>query len=387
MSAASRNRFFIIKRILLAVIAAIFILAAFFAFRIFSRNLSGALSGDRSFPEQLKTALYWSSAGSGKVQCWLCPRQCLIPRGGRGFCRARKNIQGKLYCLTYGQPVAIHLDPIEKKPFFHVYPGTRSFSIASAGCNLRCKFCQNWEISQLDPESVKVDFVLPEEIVRQAKLSGARTIAFTYTEPTVFYEYMLDVAKLATIEGIPCVMHSAGFINPEPLRQLAPYLTAADIDLKGFSEKYYSSFCEGSLKNVLESLKILKEKGVWLEVTNLIIPSANDSDQDIRSLCSWVKDNLGPDTPLHFSRFFPMYKLADLSPTPLKTLLKAGQIARDAGLHYVYVGNIQEDAGEDTFCAVCGKLLIKRAGYTVLEDNIVEGKCKYCGAKIPGVWN
>ncbi|MFH0918543.1 MAG: AmmeMemoRadiSam system radical SAM enzyme [Candidatus Omnitrophota bacterium] len=332
-------------------------------------------------------ALYWQPAGQGKVQCFLCPRHCLIPVNQRGFCRARKNIKGELYCLTYGQPVAIHVDPIEKKPLFHVYPGTKSFSIATAGCNLRCKFCQNWEISQLDPESVKVAFVSPEEIVKQAKETGSKTIAFTYTEPTIFYEYMLDIAKLAKQEGIACVMHSSGFINPEPLRQLAKYLTAANIDLKGFSEKYYSSFCEGSLNSVLSSLKILKEAGVWTEVTNLIIPTANDSDEDIYNLCLWIKDNLGPDTPVHFSRFFPMYKLVDLSPTPLETLIGAGKIAQKTGLRYVYLGNITQDAKEDTICPVCGKLLIKRIGYTVLENNIIKGKCKYCGAKISGVWD
>jgi pyruvate formate lyase activating enzyme len=384
---AASGKFPITKKLLFSVIVVALVIAAFFCFQQLSQNLTQSLAHDRLLPQDLRTALYWSTVPGDKVQCFLCPRQCLIPSGERGFCRARKNIQGKLYCLTYGQPVAIHLDPIEKKPFFHVYPGTQSFSIASAGCNLRCKFCQNWEISQIDPESVKVNFVSPQEIIKAAKDSGAKTIAFTYTEPTTFYEYMLDIAKLAKAQGISCVMHSAGFINPEPLRQLARYLTAADIDLKGFSEKYYASFCQGSLKDVLNSLKILKEAGVWLEVTNLIVPTANDSDEDIANLCLWVKDNLGPDTPLHFSRFFPMYKLLDLSPTPLETLLRAGEIAKRTGLHYVYIGNIRQDAGEDTFCAVCGKLLIKRAGYSILENNIIQGKCKFCGAKIPGIWN
>jgi pyruvate formate lyase activating enzyme len=383
----SLANFLIPKKILFSLIPVILVIAVFIILKGFVLNLSESFAKDELAPAELKEALYWQDAGEGKVQCFLCPRKCLIPLNQRGFCRARKNIKGKLYCLTYGQPVVIHIDPVEKKPLFHVYPGTKSFSIATAGCNLRCKFCQNWEISQLDPETVKVAFVSPQDIVRGAKDSGAKTIAFTYTEPTIFYEYMLDIAKLAKQEGIACVMHSSGFINAEPLRQLAKHLTAANIDLKGFSDKYYSSFCEGNLTSVLSSLKILKEEKVWVEVTNLIIPSANDSDEDINNLCLWIKDNLGPDTPVHFSRFFPMYKLVDLSPTPLKTLIRAKEIARKTGLRYVYIGNVPENAGEDTICPVCNKLLVKRTGYTILENSIIKGKCKFCGAKISGIWD
>jgi len=375
------------KKILLPIILTTFVIAAFFLFRGFIFNLSETFAKDELFPAELKEALYWLDAGEGKVQCFLCPRECLIPQNQRGFCRARKNIKGKLYAITYGQPVAMHVDPIEKKPLFHVYPGTKSFSIATAGCNLRCKFCQNWEISQLDPESVKVAFVSPQDIVRKAKETGSKTIAFTYTEPTIFYEYVLDIAKLAKEEGISCVMHSAGFINEKPLRQLAKYLTAANIDLKGFSDKYYSSFCEGNLRSVLNSLKILKEEKVWIEITNLVIPTANDSDEDIYNLCLWIKDNLGPDTPIHFSRFFPMYRLLDLSPTPFEILIRAREIAKKTGLHYVYIGNISQNTGEDTICPVCGKPLVKRIGYTVLENNIIKHKCKFCGAVIYGVWD
>ncbi len=337
--------------------------------------------------KQIKEALYWQEAPESSVKCLLCPRQCLILKGQSGFCRARKNIEGKLYAINYGQPVALHVDPVEKKPLYHVFPATGSFSIATAGCNLRCKFCQNWEISQLDPASVKVAFVSPSDIMKEAKKTGSKTIAFTYTEPTIFYEYMLDIAKEAKKEGIPCVMHSAGFINEKPLRELAKYLTAANIDLKGFNEKYYASFCEGNLFSVLNTLKILKEENVWIEITNLIIPTANDSDEDLRNLCLWIKDNLGPDTPVHFSRFFPMYKLLDLSPTPLKTLVRAKKIAESVGLRYVYIGNIPQHIGEDTICPNCRKILVKRIGYNVLENNIVNGKCKFCGYKISGVWD
>ena len=375
------------RKILPSIILTVFAVAVFFILKGFVFNLSETFAKDQLAPVELKEALYWLDAGEGKVQCFLCPRRCLISLNQRGFCRARKNIKGKLYCLTYGQPVAIHTDPIEKKPLFHVYPGTKSFSIATAGCNLRCKFCQNWEISQLDPETVKVAFVSPQEIVNGAIGSGAKTIAFTYTEPTIFYEYMLDIAKLAKQKGIACVMHSSGFINEEPLRQLAKYLTAVNIDLKGFSDKYYSSFCEGNLTSVLGSLKVLKEEKVWIEITNLVIPSANDSDAEISQLCLWIKDNLGPDTPVHFSRFFPMYKLVDLSPTPLKTLIRAKEIARATGLYYVYIGNVPQNAEEDTICPVCDKLLIKRVGYAILENNIIKGKCKFCGVKISGRWD
>ncbi len=337
-------------------------------------------------PNVLKPAEYWQPLENNAVQCALCPRRCFIEPGQKGFCRARKNISGKLYTLNYGEPVAMHLDPIEKKPLAHVYPGSKSFSIATAGCNLRCKFCQNWEISQLDPEEAQVEFVPAEEIVTMAKSSGAQTIAFTYTEPTIFYEYMLDIAKAARKEGISCVMHSAGFINEEPLRQISKYLIAANIDLKGFSQKYYSSFCEGNLENVLNTLKILKEEGVWVEITNLLIPGANDSEEDLRKLCAWVKENLGPDTPIHFSRFYPMYKLTDLSPTPLTSLIRAKTIAKEVGMHFVYIGNVPEQIGEDTHCPYCQKVLIKRIGYNVLENHIVKGKCAFCGKDIAGIW-
>ena len=338
-------------------------------------------------PPELKEALFWRPLGDNTIQCNLCPRNCVLKPGQTGFCRARKNIGGKLYSLTYGQPVAIHVDPIEKKPLAHVYPGTKSFSIATAGCNLRCKFCQNWEISQMDPQNVKTGYVAPEEIVRMAKETGSKTIAFTYTEPTIFYEYMLDIAKLAKAEGVACVMHSAGYINEEPLRQISKYLTAANVDLKGFSDKYYAQFCQGDVQTVLSSLKILKEEGVWLEITNLLIPGANDSKKDITELSAWVKENLGPDTPIHFARFHPMYKLTNLSPTPLSSLTRAYRIATDIGLNYIYIGNTPEHIGENTYCPACKKLLVKRIGYRILENNIENGKCSFCAVTIAGVWN
>ncbi len=332
-------------------------------------------------------ASFFKSLANGLVQCELCPHRCVINKKEFGFCRARKNINGKLYALTYGQPVALHVDPIEKKPFAHVFPGTKSFSLATAGCNLRCKFCQNWEISQLDADEVNGEYVTPQDIVVRAKAAGAKTIAFTYTEPTIFYEYMLDIARVARQEGVACVMHSAGFINDAPLRELSQYLLAANIDLKGFDEKFYTSLTGGHLETVLNTLKILKEEGVWVEITNLLIPGANDSDEMIANLCLWVKDNLGAQTPIHFSRFYPMYKLVDLSPTPVATLKRAYTIAKKAGLEFVYIGNVPDTEGESIFCPVCGKLLIKRVGYTVLENHITDGHCPVCQHLVPGIWH
>jgi len=333
-----------------------------------------------------KEALYWSDLGNNQIQCDLCPRRCILTPNQKGFCRARKNINGKLYALTYGQPVALHVDPIEKKPLAHVYPGTKSFSIATAGCNLRCKFCQNWEISQLDAEKIKVEFIPPKKIVEMAKKSNSKTIAFTYTEPTIFYEYMLEIAKIAKDNDINCVMHSAGYINEEPLRQIAKYIVAANIDLKGFTEKYYQTFCRGDLKTVLNTLKILKEEGVWIEITTLLIPGANDNPNEIRKLCLWVKENLGPNTPIHFSRFFPMYKLTNLSPTPLSSLIRAQKIAKEVGLNFIYIGNIPQQIGEDTHCPSCGNLIIKRIGYKVLKNKLKNSCCPYCGKPMPGIW-
>ncbi|MFO8053335.1 MAG: AmmeMemoRadiSam system radical SAM enzyme [Candidatus Omnitrophota bacterium] len=334
-----------------------------------------------------KEALFWKKLENNKVQCRLCPKKCILSPGERGFCRARKNIEGKLYSLTYGKPVALHVDPIEKKPLYHVYPATKSFSLATAGCNLRCKFCQNWEISQLDPNKVDVRYFSPKEIVNSAQENNCPTIAFTYTEPTIFYEYMIDIAKEAAKEDIESVMHSAGQIKEKPLRKLAKHLTAANIDLKAFNQDFYRSYTQGDLETVLNSLKILKQEGVWVEITNLLIPGANDGEKDLRKLCRWVVKNLGPNTPIHFSRFYPMYKLTNLSPTPLSSLMRAERIAKEEGLHFIYIGNVPKQVGENSYCPNCKKLLIKRTGYHILENKIEKGRCPYCQEKIPGIWN
>ncbi len=334
----------------------------------------------------LKEALFYQKLDNKAVQCQLCPRRCVIPNGRRGFCGIRENRDGTLYTLSYAKAVSIHIDPIEKKPLFHFLPSTTAFSIATAGCNLKCKFCQNWEISQARPEEVEYTYIEPVDLVKNVKESGSRTLAYTYTEPTIFYEYMLETAKLAHKEGIKNVMHSNGFINEEPLRELAKYLDAANIDLKGFTEDYYSKMTEGGLEPVLKSLKILKEEGVHLELTNLVLSGYNDDPDSITKMCRWIKENLGPDIPLHFSRFFPMYKLMHLNPTPVETLERARQIALDCGLKYVYIGNVGGHRGENTYCPKCKKIVIERKGYFILQNNIENGKCKFCGEKIEGIW-
>ncbi len=334
----------------------------------------------------LKESLFYQKLENKSVQCRLCPRFCVIPDGKRGFCGIRENQGGTLYALSFAKPVAMHIDPIEKKPLLHFLPSTTAFSIATAGCNLQCKFCQNWEISQVKPEDINYTYLEPKELVKKAKESHSPTIAYTYTEPTIFYEYMLEIAKLAKSEGIRNVMHSNGYINEEPLRQLAKYLDAANIDLKGFSDEYYAKVTGGTLEPVLRSLKILREEGVHIEITNLILPGYNDDPGLIAKMCLWIKENLGPDTPIHFGRFFPMYKLMQLNPTPVETLERARNIALESGLKYVYIGNVGGHTAENTYCPKCKSMLIERRGYFIAQNNIVEGKCKFCGEEIKGVW-
>ncbi len=335
----------------------------------------------------LHEASYYTSLGEKLVQCVLCPRQCVIAPKKRGFCGVRENQGGVLYTLVYGKPCSLHVDPIEKKPLFHVLPGAKAFSLATVGCNLKCKFCQNWHISQALPEEVAVKSLSPQEVVDEVKKSGAPVIAYTYTEPTIYFEYMLDIAKLAEKEGILNVMHSAGFINEEPLRELCPYLSAANIDLKGFNDRFYSEFTLGKVADILRTLKILKEEGVWVEITNLLLPGINDDPEEIRRMCAWIKENLGERVPLHFSRFWPMHKLAHLSPTPIEVLERARRIAGEVGLKYVYIGNAGETDAENTYCPKCGKAVIERAGYVITAIHVTEGKCGFCGEKIDGIWD
>lgn len=331
-------------------------------------------------------ALFYQVRANQKVKCLLCPRQCEVKPGERGDCGVRENRKGSYYSLAYGNPCAVHVDPIEKKPFFHVLPGTSSYSIATAGCNLHCIFCQNWEISQVKPEETYNQDLPPDQVVAGARKSNSPSIAYTYVEPVIFYEYMLDTASLAKKAGILNVCHSAGYISPEPLAKLAAVLDAACIDLKAFDNKFYQELVDGELEPVLNTLKTLRGRGVHVEVVNLVIPQKNDQPEAIRNMCQWIKEELGPLTPVHFSRFFPLHKMKNHFPTPVSTLEEARQTALKAGLKYVYLGNLPGNPAENTHCHNCGKLLIGRRGYTVGEMNLKDGKCRYCGAAIPGVW-
>ena len=320
-----------------------------------------------------------------KVQCELCPRLCILAPGQRGECRARENIQGELISLVYGSPCAVHIDPMEKKPLFHFLPGSPVFSVATAGCNLHCRFCQNWQISQRPPEETQNYDLPPDKLVEAAEKNGCQSIAYTYSEPIVFYEYMYDSSVLAHQRKMKNVMVTAGYINEKPLLELCPVIDAANVDFKGDAD-YYREVCLGTVEPVLRTLEIMQRQGVWLEITNLLVPTLNDQPEKIKWLAKWIFDHLGPDVPLHFSRFHPMYKLRNLPPTPLGTMKSARKIAREIGLNYVYIGNVPGLEGESTFCPGCGKVLIKRIGYQILENNLRDGRCKFCGHPIPGVW-
>ena len=331
----------------------------------------------------------WEAQDCLGVQCKLCPFLCFLPEGARGICRVRMNVGGRLKTLVYAQPVSVHIDPIEKKPVYHMLPGSRVFSIATVGCNLKCSFCQNWEISQCYPEEAENPrkILTPEEVVAAAVENNCDSIAYTYSEPIVFYEYVIDTAKLAKAKGLKNVLVSAGYINPEPLKKLAPYFDVIKIDLKGFNKQFYRKVVGGDLEYVLAALKELKKQGIMTEIVNLVVPTLNDDMAEIARMCGWIYDNMGPDTPLFFSRFTPQYKLGNLPSTPIETLDKAREIALKSGLRYVYIGNVPGHPGENTYCPNCGRILIQRYGYAVGENNIRNGKCIFCGEKIPGIWD
>jgi len=310
----------------------------------------------------------------------------LIKPGQSGECRVRINIDGVLRTVVYGYPCSIHIDPIEKKPLFHFLPGSKILSLATVGCNLHCRNCQNWEISQANPEDSRAMLCPPKKLVELTKHYGCPSLAYTYTDPIIFYEYTYDTAKLARSANIRNALVTAGYINEQPWKQLLEYVDAANIDLKGITDDFYRRVCLGTLKPVQEALVLARESGILLEVTNLIIPTLNDKPEQIRELARWVKANLGRETPLHFSRFFPRYKMRHLPPTSLKTLDMAREIAIDEGLDYVYIGNILSKAGENTYCPGCKNLLIERKGYTILQNRLKRGCCPACGKEIYGVW-
>lgn len=333
-----------------------------------------------------KEAFFYASMGD-EVRCGLCPHNCLLSEGHIGLCRTRKNIRGKLYTLAYGNPCAINIDPIEKKPLYHFLPGSEAFSIATAGCNFTCLNCQNYHISQKSPVDIITTNVSPETIIKKCQDANCKAIAYTYTEPTVFYEYMYDIAQLAHEEGIRNVMISNGYINPGPLKKLIPLLDAVNIDLKAMDEEVYKNLNGGSLKPVLHTLKILKDMGVWIEITNLLVPGYSTHPDLMQQMCKWLVINGFSEYPLHFSRFFPTYRLKHLSSTPIATLKLARDIALQTGLKYVYLGNISESEHSNTYCPKCKKLLIERMGYLVRQMHIIDGKCPNCAHPIAGVWN
>ena len=332
-------------------------------------------------------ARYWKSEGGKVVTCQLCPHQCTTQAGESGFCRARKNVDGQYFSLVYGQPVAMHNDPIEKKPFNHVLPGTTAFSIGSTGCNLRCKHCQNWQLSQSSPGDLKSRPTSPAQLVALAKKAQSTSVAFTYNEPTTNVEYMIDSAAQARKNGLGALIISNGFIRENPQRDLVKQLTAYKVDLKGFSEKFYTEVCSAHLKPVLDTLERLKKWGIWLEIVTLLIPTLNDNEKELQQLARWVVEHLGKDVPIHFTRFHPMYKLQNLPPTPVPTLERAYEIAKAEGIHYAYVGNVPGHKHGNTYCPKCSNLLIQRYAFSVEIKGLEKGKCASCQTVIPGVWS
>ena len=321
-----------------------------------------------------------------KLQCKLCPKGCVIAPGQSGECGVRVNVDGRLLAVTYGRPCAVHVDPVEKKPLFHFLPGTGILSIATVGCNLHCKNCQNWEISQASPLDTPAAELSPEQLAPLATQLECESVAYTYTEPLVFYEYTLDSCCRVREAGLRNVLVTAGYINEEPLRRLCKYVDAANIDLKALSDSFYRDICGATLTPVLNTLVVAKSMGVEVEVTNLVIPTLNDGDEMLQDLSRWLVQNMGRETPLHFSRFFPQYQMKNLPPTPQETLERARRIAEGEGLHHVYIGNVTRPGAEDTFCPGCGNRLIQRRGFQVLENKIQSGHCPDCDAEVYGTW-
>lgn len=337
----------------------------------------------------MREAMFYEKMAAGKVRCGLCRFRCLIGDGGRGICGVRENRSGTLYTLVYGKAVAEHVDPIEKKPLFHFLPGSRSFSIATVGCNFRCLHCQNFAISQ--PEEGKTLRITgsdlpPALIVEKALAAGCRSISYTYTEPTIFFEYAYDTAILAQRAGLKNVFVTNGYITSEALAHIRPYLDAANIDLKGFSDRFYHEVVHAMLAEVLASIVEYKRSGIWIELTTLIIPGWNDSDEDLRGIARFIAEQVGVDTPWHVSQFYPTFKLTDRPRTPVATLRRARQIGLDAGLRYVYEGNVPGEGGESTFCPGCSELVIRRVGYTIGDNLLRDGNCPRCATTLSGVW-
>ncbi len=334
----------------------------------------------------LKEAMYYEQLGNEIVRCKLCPNGCVISNDNRGVCGVRINKGGGLYTLAYENPCAAHNDPIEKKPLFHFLPGSYAFSIAIAGCPMRCRFCQNWQISQSLPDETKNIEMSCKDVVDIAKRYNARSVAYTYTEPTSFYEYMYDTAKIAKRNGIKNVIVTCGYINEEPLRELCRYLDGGNVNLKMFSDEVIGKLSNGRMEPILNTILTLNEEKVWFEITYLIIPGWSDDVEQIKNLVKWMEDNLGLNVPLHFLRFMPAYKMKNTPPTPLKTMERAYEIAKSNGLNYVYLGNVARTGRENTYCPNCGKLIIERSGFFVTKNYINNNRCPFCGMRIEGYW-
>ncbi|HSV32234.1 MAG TPA: AmmeMemoRadiSam system radical SAM enzyme [Atribacteraceae bacterium] len=334
----------------------------------------------------LKEAMFWEELPDDRVLCNLCFRRCVIPAGGRGVCRVRGNYGGRLYSLIYARPSTVMIDPIEKEPQLHHRPGTEILCVGTVGCNFRCKQCQNWSLSQASPGDLSVFDVSPEQLVELARQRGVTAISFTYNDPIVLFEYVYDTAVLAKEAGVGLILHTNGAIAEEPLRKLLPYTTAITIDLKGFCEEVYRETYDGDLSYVLRTLKIIREEGVWLEIVNLVIPTINDCMDQIRAMSEWIVENLGPDVPLHFSRFHPAYRLTHLPATPVRTLEEARETAVEAGVNFATIGNVPGHRYNSTFCPDTGERLIHRVHFTVLYNKIVDGRSPFSGQPVPGIW-
>lgn len=332
-----------------------------------------------------READYYINTPKG-IRCLKCPSECEIKNGEAGDCKTKVNYDGVLYTIAYGNPCAVNVDPIEKKPLYHFFPASRAFSIATAGCNLACLNCQNWTISQISPKESRNYDLMPDKTVELAMTENCQSIAYTYSDPVAFYEYTLDTAKIAKLKGVKNVLVTAGYIYEKPLREWCQYVDAANVDLKSFSEETYAQLNAGKLQPVLDALKIMKDEGIWIEITNLIVPGWTDDFDMIKKMCEWLVKNGFENAPMHFSRFHPMYQLTHLPATPINTLRKAKQIAKSTGLNFVYIGNVP---GEDqnTYCPACKKIVIERKGYRILQNHMNAGNCDHCNAEVPGRWS
>ena len=348
---------------------------------------SGAASGSADDARYVVEARFYQKLANRKIKCKLCPRECTVGDKERGYCGVRENRGGTYYTLVHSRAAAAHVDPIEKKPLFHYLPGTTAFSLGTAGCNVNCKFCQNWDISQSRPEQVPAQYAPPRRVAELATEYHCPTIAYTYSEPVIFAEYLMDTADAGHAAGIRSIVVSNGYIQDESLKAAYGKMDAVKIDLKSFSESYYHNVVSGQLKPVLETLVTLRKMGKWTEIVYLVLPTLNDSDAEFHGLTKWIKTNLGTDVPLHFTQYHPEYLLKNLPITPVSTLERAKAIADAEGLHYVYVGNVPGHPAQNTYCPKCRKMLVERVGFTASKVLIRKNKCPFCQEPIPGVWH